>query len=206
MSNLSKVHSHFKKIYRFAIFSTKISELIHVNKIRWEKNQTEFNNSIMPKCFHLFAQSSLILQGRNNVHWIWKSSKVKTSYKHLLPKKEFSRTIKHFSLSEEVTLEKFDANLQYHTWKYLRVIKATLCTPAPVSRFEIFFEGEFLFLFTFLVIFVNKVRIFWKTHKIWKNLPHGFDKSADLLSKCQNHEKDFFSNYVCLSKSPNFII
>ena len=118
-----------------------------------EKNQTEFNNSIMPKCFHLFAQSSLILQGRNNVHWIWKSSKVKTSYKHLLPKKEFSRTIKHFSLSEEVTLEKFDANLQYHTWKYLRVIKATLCTPAPVSRFEMFFEGEFLFSFTFHVIF-----------------------------------------------------
>ena len=27
-----------------------------------EKNRTEFNNSIMPKCFHLFAQSSLILK------------------------------------------------------------------------------------------------------------------------------------------------
>ena len=24
------------------------------------------------------------------------------------------------------------------------------------------------------------------------NLPHGFDKSADLLSKRQNHEEDFF--------------
>ena len=51
---------------------------------------------------------------------------------------------------------------------------------------------------------IFKVRPFWKTHKIWKNLPRGFDKSADLLSKCQNHEEDFFSNYVCFSKSPNF--
>ena len=32
----------------------------------------------------------------------------------------------------------------------------------------------------------NKVRTFWETHKIWKNLPLGFDKSADLLSKPQN--------------------
>ena len=49
-----------------------------------------------------------------------------------------------------------------------------------------------------------KVRTFWETHKIWKILPNGFDKSADLLSKHQNHGEDFFSNYVCFSKSPNF--
>ena len=49
-----------------------------------------------------------------------------------------------------------------------------------------------------------KVRNFWETHKIWKNLPRGFDKTADLFSKCQNHEEDFFSNYVCFSKGPNF--
>ena len=49
-----------------------------------------------------------------------------------------------------------------------------------------------------------KVRTFWATHKVWKNLPHGFEKSADLLSKRQNHDEDFFSNYVCFSKSPNF--
>ena len=47
-----------------------------------------------------------------------------------------------------------------------------------------------------------KVWTFWKTHKIWKNLPYGFDKSADLLSKRQNQ---IFSNCVCFSKSPNFI-
>ena len=35
-------------------------------------------------------------------------------------------------------------------------------------------------------------KTFWETHKIWKNLPRGFDKSADLLSKRQNHEEDFF--------------
>ena len=34
-----------------------------------------------------------------------------------------------------------------------------------------------------------------------KNLPHGFDKSADLLSKRQNHEEDFFKLCVLLKKS-----
>ena len=48
---------------------------------------------------------------------------------------------------------------------------------------------------------VIKVRTFWETHKIWKNLPHGFDKSADLLSKHQNHEEDFFKLCVLLKKS-----
>ena len=50
----------------------------------------------------------------------------------------------------------------------------------------------------------NKVRTFWETHKIWKNLHHGFDKSADLLSKRQNHEEDFFKLCVLPPKSPNF--
>jgi hypothetical protein len=34
-----------------------------------------------------------------------------------------------------------------------------------------------------------------------KNLPHGFDKSADLLSKGQNHEEYFFKLCVLLKKS-----
>ena len=38
-----------------------------------------------------------------------------------------------------------------------------------------------------------------------KNLPHGFDKSADLLSKRHKEiTRKIFSNYVCFSKSPNF--
>ena len=45
------------------------------------------------------------------------------------------------------------------------------------------------------------VRTFWETHKIWKNLPYGFYKSADLLSKCQNHEEDFFKLRELLKKS-----
>ena len=45
----------------------------------------------------------------------------------------------------------------------------------------------------------HKVRTFWETHKIWKNLPHGFDKSADLLSKRQNHKEDFFQ-ILCVSQ------
>ena len=38
-----------------------------------------------------------------------------------------------------------------------------------------------------------------KHNKIWKNLPHGFDKSADLLSKRQTHEEDFFQ-IMCASQ------
>ncbi len=43
-----------------------------------------------------------------------------------------------------------------------------------------------------------KVWTFWEPHKILKNLPRGFDKSADLLSKLQTMRK-IFSNYVCFS-------
>ena len=39
-----------------------------------------------------------------------------------------------------------------------------------------------------------------KHTKFQKNL-HGFDKSADLLSKRQNHEEDFFKLCVLLKKS-----
>ena len=35
---------------------------------------------------------------------------------------------------------------------------------------------------------LGKVQTFWETRWIWKNLPHGFDKAADLLSKHQNHQ------------------
>ena len=38
-----------------------------------------------------------------------------------------------------------------------------------------------------------------KTQNLKKNLPHGFDKSAEILNKCQNHEEDF-SNYICVLK------
>ena len=48
---------------------------------------------------------------------------------------------------------------------------------------------------------LSKVRTFWESHKIWNNLPHGSDKSADLPSKCQNHEEDFFKLCVRLKKS-----
>ena len=40
-----------------------------------------------------------------------------------------------------------------------------------------------------------------KHTKFKKNLPHGFDKSAELLSKCQNHEEDFFKLRELLKKS-----
>ena len=40
-----------------------------------------------------------------------------------------------------------------------------------------------------------------KHTKFEKNLPRGFDKSADLLIKRQNHEEDFLKLCVLLKKS-----
>ena len=40
-----------------------------------------------------------------------------------------------------------------------------------------------------------------KHTKFEKKIPHGFDKSADLLSKCQNHKADFFKLCVLFKKS-----
>ena len=44
-----------------------------------------------------------------------------------------------------------------------------------------------------------KVWTVWEKHKIWKNLRPGFDKSADLVSKHQNQEEDFFQ-FMCVSQ------
>ena len=38
-----------------------------------------------------------------------------------------------------------------------------------------------------------------KNTEVEKSLPRGFDKSNDLLSKCQNHEEDFF-RIMCASQ------
>ena len=54
-------------------------------------------------------------------------------------------------------------------------------------------------IFVGLVHNFGKVRTFRETHKIWKNLPHGFDISADLLSKRQNHEEHVFQ-IMCASQ------
>ena len=51
----------------------------------------------------------------------------------------------------------------------------------------------------------RKVQTFWETYKIWKNLPRGFDKSADLLSKRQNNEEDFFKLCVLFKKSKLYL-
>ena len=41
--------------------------------------------------------------------------------------------------------------------------------------------------------------------KFEKNLPRGFDKSADLLSKRQNHEEYFFKLCVLLKMSELYL-
>ena len=52
-----------------------------------------------------------------------------------------------------------------------------------------------------LVSLILKFGLSEKYTKFEKNLPHGFGKSADLLSKRQNHEEEFFKLCVLLKKS-----
>ena len=51
-------------------------------------------------------------------------------------------------------------------------------------------------LFAHLNYFFLKFGLFEKHSKFEINLPYGFDKSADLLSKRQSHKKYFFK--ICL--------
>ena len=46
-----------------------------------------------------------------------------------------------------------------------------------------------------------KFGLFEKHSKFQLNLSYGFDKSADLLRKRQNHKEDFFKICVLLKKS-----
>ena len=57
----------------------------------------------------------------------------------------------------------------------------------------------------FIIVSVVKLGISERKKKL-KNLPHGFDKSADLLSKCQNREEDFFKLCVLLRKSELYLL
>ena len=54
---------------------------------------------------------------------------------------------------------------------------------------------------SFYIKVLLKLGLSEKHTKFEKNLPHGFDKSADLLSKRQNHKEDFFKLCVLLKKS-----
>ena len=58
-----------------------------------------------------------------------------------------------------------------------------------------------MFFTVFFSLKIIKFGLSEKHTKFEKNLPHGFDKSADLLSKHQNREKDFFKLLVLLKKS-----
>ena len=49
--------------------------------------------------------------------------------------------------------------------------------------------------------FAVKLGLSEKNTKFGKKKYHGFDTSADLLSKRQNHEEDFFKLCVLLRKS-----
>ena len=82
-------------------------------------------------------------------------------------------TFKHFCT--------FNLNLPILKWNFK--IPRENCVGLKVQRFSFIVKQKHS---------CDKVRTFWETHKIWKILPHGFDKSADLLRKHQNHEEDFF--------------
>ena len=51
---------------------------------------------------------------------------------------------------------------------------------------------SYLKVLIFILLLLLEIGLSKKHTKFKRNLPHGFDKSADLLSKHQNHEEDFF--------------
>ena len=55
-------------------------------------------------------------------------------------------------------------------------------------------------------LFWGALRVKFRLSKIHKNIPYGFDKSADLLIKCQNHVEDFFKLCVFLKKSELYMM
>ena len=72
-------------------------------------------------------------------------------------------------------------------------------------HWQIFANIIYLLALFLMHIFQCKVRTFRESHKIWKNLPHGFDKSGDLLSKRQNHKEFYFKLCVLLKKSELYL-
>ena len=98
----------------------------------------------------------------------------------------------------------------YHSIMLFNSVFSAMKCNFLVQIFHFFRHGYTLCLLSFRSNIIDlklyiKVRTFWETHKIWKNLPHGFDKSADLLSKFQNHEEDFFKSCALLKKSELYI-
>ena len=63
------------------------------------------------------------------------------------------------------------------------------------SKFD--FQNQFYSL----LIHVIKVQLFWEDHKISQLSSNCFDKSADLLSKCQNKWK-ITPNFCGLLRNP----
>ena len=63
------------------------------------------------------------------------------------------------------------------------------------------------FLSHFSLRLILQYKLQWKEQLVLnlKNFPHGFDKSADLLSKRQNRKEDFFKLFVPLKKYKQFM-
>ena len=78
----------------------------------------------------------------------------------------------------------------------IRLSKTTLCHKNHLNLSLIYFHLRIT-----LLKFLIKFGLSEKPTKFEKNLPYGFDKSADLLSKRQNHKADFFKLCVLFKKS-----
>ena len=71
-----------------------------------------------------------------------------------------------------------------------------------LNKVEVFLEGFENLTESLVLTLLYKVR----TQNLKKNLLHGFYKSADLLSKHQNHDEGFFKLCVLLKMSKLYFI
>ena len=97
----------------------------------------------------------------------------------------FSRATKLWFLSKRAN------SLKAKNWEHMHWTEVKVCTIHGISNLNLT-ETNFLACFV-------KVRTFKETHKIWKNLAHGFDKSADLLTLTS-----LIKGHARLEKSPAY--
>ena len=92
----------------------------------------------------------------------------------------------------------------FRPWKQIRFVLNDLhscvkCFSLPL----LFLDHEHIFEYSmFLKMVISKVQTFWEVHIIWKKSSSWFGR---LLSKCTNHEEDFFQ-ILCVSQKVQTLI
>ena len=125
------------------------------------------------------------------VQLFWEATKICDGFDVCLVNVKIMRTIAHIFVvfSEKLNFIRVDMGSFSHFKNKMNGI-----------QFFLFQCSESLNLWLFLI---NKVQLFWKSHKNLQNLPHGL--VVCYISKCPNHEEDctlfggLLTQQICLT-------